>query len=369
MSFNQDLQELMKSAEIAAPCSANWDQMTGDDKMRFCSECKLHVVSAAAMTDEEVLAALQRAVQGEEVCMKIYRRADGTFLTKDCPVGVQRLRERAAHALHRARQAARYAAGWLSGLLAMMLSCAAVAAPGGQSKSGPDSGTGSSNGNSTECGGKPKWHSNIKADTPSNKQNGNGGIAVEPVVPTRPRYQREFMGRIAVASDEQVAKQEQVVAYAKKHSSDPKQIATALDRLAHLLRYKNQTARLAAVHAELLPLYDELKDPARAALTCMDLANLYAFGLRDQAKASSYRIKADQYHLKSSAESAKLDAELVAKLAGYEQTKNWTAANNACADVADSLHASGAMRNERASYWALRAEQYATLISPGTSSF
>lgn len=74
-----------ENAEIAAPCSANWDQMTGDDKMRFCAECKLHVVSAAAMTDEEVLAALKRAVQGEEVCMKIYRRADGTFLTKIAP--------------------------------------------------------------------------------------------------------------------------------------------------------------------------------------------------------------------------------------------------------------------------------------------
>ena len=28
---------------IASPCPANWDQMSGDDCVRFCDLCNLHV--------------------------------------------------------------------------------------------------------------------------------------------------------------------------------------------------------------------------------------------------------------------------------------------------------------------------------------
>ena len=48
------LQDLMKATKAAAPCPAQWADMTGDDKKRLCADCKLHVFNLAAVTDEEV---------------------------------------------------------------------------------------------------------------------------------------------------------------------------------------------------------------------------------------------------------------------------------------------------------------------------
>jgi hypothetical protein len=107
---------LLESARIASPCPARWEEMTGNDRTRFCAQCGLHVHNIAAMTAGEAEALLARAASGEDrVCARLYRRADGTVLTRDCPVGV-RLRERAR------RAAARVAAA-----LGLVL-CAAAAA-------------------------------------------------------------------------------------------------------------------------------------------------------------------------------------------------------------------------------------------------
>ncbi|HEX8887633.1 MAG TPA: carboxypeptidase-like regulatory domain-containing protein [Pyrinomonadaceae bacterium] len=66
--------------------------MSGDDRMRFCNQCNLHVYNISAMTREQV-AALITGAEGR-ICARLYRRADGTVLTKDCPVGLRALRRR-----------------------------------------------------------------------------------------------------------------------------------------------------------------------------------------------------------------------------------------------------------------------------------
>ena len=38
---------------IASPCTASWDDMEGDDKVRFCGECELNVYNLSAMTEGE----------------------------------------------------------------------------------------------------------------------------------------------------------------------------------------------------------------------------------------------------------------------------------------------------------------------------
>jgi hypothetical protein len=83
---------LLDRVSIASPCKADWDSMTGDDRSRFCAECQKHVYNIASMTSEEAETIL-RGVAGE-VCLRLYRRADGTLLTADCPVGVRRRRRR-----------------------------------------------------------------------------------------------------------------------------------------------------------------------------------------------------------------------------------------------------------------------------------
>src|SRR5690606_3432990 len=81
---------LLQRITVAAPCSADSDDLEGDERRRYCRQCKLHVYNFAAMTSEQV----QELVQRHEgrLCGRLYRRADGTVLTQDCPVGIARIR-------------------------------------------------------------------------------------------------------------------------------------------------------------------------------------------------------------------------------------------------------------------------------------
>lgn len=72
---------------IASPCPMSWENMSGDDRIRFCQSCKLNVYNISEMTTAEVTNLITKT-EGR-ICGRIHRRSDGTILTKDCPVGVQ----------------------------------------------------------------------------------------------------------------------------------------------------------------------------------------------------------------------------------------------------------------------------------------
>lgn len=63
-------------------CPAKWSEMEGDERVRFCSICQKNVYSVANMTREEAEQAVMQA--GGRLCMRMYRRPDGTILTRDC---------------------------------------------------------------------------------------------------------------------------------------------------------------------------------------------------------------------------------------------------------------------------------------------
>jgi hypothetical protein len=79
-------------ARVASPCPANWENMTGDDRVRFCQECQLQVYNISEMTRGQAEALIAQA-EGR-ICARLYRRADGTILTKDCPVGLRAFKRR-----------------------------------------------------------------------------------------------------------------------------------------------------------------------------------------------------------------------------------------------------------------------------------
>lgn len=83
---------LLQEIRVASPCSERWDAMTGDDRQRFCGSCKQHVFDLSAMTTVEAEDFLR--TRTGSVCVRFYRRADGTVLTADCPQGVRRRRRR-----------------------------------------------------------------------------------------------------------------------------------------------------------------------------------------------------------------------------------------------------------------------------------
>jgi len=68
--------------DIQSPCPASWDAMRGSDRVRFCGECKMHVYDLSAMT-REAARQLVNEHEGRRLCVRFYRRADGTVLTQD----------------------------------------------------------------------------------------------------------------------------------------------------------------------------------------------------------------------------------------------------------------------------------------------
>jgi len=88
---------MLDRMSIASPCSANWSDMVGDEKSRYCGKCEKNVYNLSAMTREE--AELTILGKGGDLCVRLFQRADGTVLTQDCPVGVRRKRLRLAGVL------------------------------------------------------------------------------------------------------------------------------------------------------------------------------------------------------------------------------------------------------------------------------
>jgi hypothetical protein len=82
----------LERIRIASPCSVGWERMVGDDRVRFCHQCNLNVYNISRMTAGQVEALIDQT-EGR-FCARLYRRADGTILTRDCPVGLRAIRRR-----------------------------------------------------------------------------------------------------------------------------------------------------------------------------------------------------------------------------------------------------------------------------------
>jgi hypothetical protein len=72
--------------DIPLPCTASWEKMTGNARVRHCGECNKNVYNLSAMREAEATALLESHGEGE-VCVRFYRRQDGTVLTSDCGGG------------------------------------------------------------------------------------------------------------------------------------------------------------------------------------------------------------------------------------------------------------------------------------------
>jgi len=74
--------DALNGIQVRKPCRQSWAGMKGDDQKRFCAGCRKHVYNLSGMTREEA-AQLIRETEGQ-VCVRFYRRADGTVATRDC---------------------------------------------------------------------------------------------------------------------------------------------------------------------------------------------------------------------------------------------------------------------------------------------
>jgi hypothetical protein len=85
----------LNDVRVAAPCPADWDQMIGDERVRFCGQCSLNVYDLSSMTRSDAESLIAR--NEGRLCLRFYRRSDGSIITKDCPVGLRAIRRRVSY--------------------------------------------------------------------------------------------------------------------------------------------------------------------------------------------------------------------------------------------------------------------------------
>ena len=83
---------VLDQIQVASPCTADWNQMTGDDQLRHCGECQKNVYNLSGMTREQAEALVIE--HNGDLCVRYFQRQDGTILLADCTVGVDRRRRR-----------------------------------------------------------------------------------------------------------------------------------------------------------------------------------------------------------------------------------------------------------------------------------
>ena len=83
---------ILDNIRIASPCFADWNAMTGDERVRHCGSCKKDVFNISALTRDQA-EALIREKHGD-LCGRYHQRKDGTIILADCTIDRARKRKR-----------------------------------------------------------------------------------------------------------------------------------------------------------------------------------------------------------------------------------------------------------------------------------
>lgn len=99
--------------EVASPCNADWDSMTGNDRVRFCSHCQSSVNNLSEMTVQQATDLVLRS-RGR-LCVRFERGTDGKTRTVSPPAAFHQIK----------RRASRFVAGAFGAALSLSSSVAA----------------------------------------------------------------------------------------------------------------------------------------------------------------------------------------------------------------------------------------------------
>lgn len=83
---------ILQTIRIASPCNVAWASMQGNERTRYCGACEKRVYNLVGMSDGAVAELFES--QGDDVCIRLYQRHDGTLMTQDCPTGFLAARRR-----------------------------------------------------------------------------------------------------------------------------------------------------------------------------------------------------------------------------------------------------------------------------------
>jgi hypothetical protein len=76
--------QVLNEVRIAAPCTVSWRSMQGDERVRHCSHCDRKVFNLSQMSSADAAHLLEE--HGHDLCVRLYKRRDGTVMTQDCGV-------------------------------------------------------------------------------------------------------------------------------------------------------------------------------------------------------------------------------------------------------------------------------------------
>lgn len=93
---------VLEQVRVASPCTMRWEEMQSVDgeRIRHCAACDLDVYNLSGMSRADA-ESLIRSRSESRLCIRMFRRADGTVLTTDCPVGWRAARLKLGRALTR----------------------------------------------------------------------------------------------------------------------------------------------------------------------------------------------------------------------------------------------------------------------------
>lgn len=88
------LDRTLDQLTISRPCNADWESMAGNDQIRFCEHCNLHVDNLSSMTRSDALRLVTES-RGR-LCVRYVRLPNGRISTSDIPAKLHRIGRRAS---------------------------------------------------------------------------------------------------------------------------------------------------------------------------------------------------------------------------------------------------------------------------------
>ncbi len=70
---------ILDSIDVPKPCSASWEEMTGDEKVRFCSSCEKDIYNLSAMSRQKA----EKLVEDSsgKICVRYEKNSQGKIVT------------------------------------------------------------------------------------------------------------------------------------------------------------------------------------------------------------------------------------------------------------------------------------------------
>jgi hypothetical protein len=75
----------LEELNLERPCATPWSELQGDERTRRCPRCGQNVYDLTGLSEAEATTLIAR--HEGLVSMRVFRRSDGTVITRDCQQG------------------------------------------------------------------------------------------------------------------------------------------------------------------------------------------------------------------------------------------------------------------------------------------